>query len=139
MKKKLLLTWLAIFIVAGLMSQPADYKILFDITSEDTSDHHTVVRHVNALATQHPGAQLEVVIYGGAIAMVLPGKSVVANPIKAILSDHKNVSFKVCQGTMNRYNIDKSMIIPGVDIVPDAIIEIVTRQGQGWGYIKESH
>ena len=70
--------------------------------------------------------------------MTLPEKSVVAGSIRT-LTENKNVSFKVCEGTMKRYNINKSQLLPGVQTVPDAIIEIITKQGQGWGYIKEAH
>jgi intracellular sulfur oxidation DsrE/DsrF family protein len=41
--------------------------------------------------------------------------------------------------TLNRKNIDKSELIPNFEIVPDGILEIVTKQSEGWGYIKESH
>jgi intracellular sulfur oxidation DsrE/DsrF family protein len=37
---------------------------------------------------------------------------------------------------MQRYNIDKSQLIPGVEVVPDGIYEIITKQREGWGYIK---
>jgi intracellular sulfur oxidation DsrE/DsrF family protein len=39
---------------------------------------------------------------------------------------------------MQRYNIDKSQLIAGVETVPDGIYEIITKQKQGWGYIKVS-
>ena len=138
MKKQLLISGLALFLAPLLFAQVKDYKILFDITSKDTADHHTVVRHVGGMAEAYPDAKLEVVIYGGAINMVLPERSVVAGSLKT-LTANKNVSFKVCAGTMKRYNIDKSQLLPGIEVVPDAIIEIITKQGQGWGYIKESH
>ena len=37
---------------------------------------------------------------------------------------------------MKRNNIDKSQLIPGVEIVPDGIYEIILKQREGWGYIK---
>lgn len=138
MKKYLIIVLLVLLAPAGLLAQSKDYKILFDITSKDTADHHTVMRHVSAMSKAYPDAQLEVVVYGGAINMLLTGKSVVVPTLKE-LAGNKNVSFKVCEGTMKRYSIDKSQLLPGVDPVPDAIIEIITKQGQGWGYIKEAH
>ena len=38
---------------------------------------------------------------------------------------------------MKRHNVDASQLLPGVTVVPDAIMEIVTKQNEGWGYIKE--
>jgi intracellular sulfur oxidation DsrE/DsrF family protein len=37
---------------------------------------------------------------------------------------------------MQRYNVDENRLIPGVKVVPDGIYEIITRQHEGWGYIK---
>jgi uncharacterized protein len=37
---------------------------------------------------------------------------------------------------MKRHNVDKTQLLPGVEVVPDAIFEIVTKQSEGWGYIK---
>lgn len=121
-----------------LSAQTKPVKILFDITSKDTLTQQTVVRHVSGMAKSYPDAELEVVIYGGALPMVVAGKSSVAKGI-AQLGTNKNVSFKVCEVTMKRYNVDKAQLLPGIQVVPDAIIEIVTKQGEGWGYIKESH
>ena len=138
MKKYILFIGLAMLASKGLTAQTKNYRILFDITSKDTADHQTVVRHVSALSKAYPDALLEVVIYGGAINMVLPEKSVVQASLDT-LTQTRNVSIKVCEGTMKRYNIHKSQLLPGVQTVPDAIIEIITRQGEGWGYIKEAH
>jgi intracellular sulfur oxidation DsrE/DsrF family protein len=66
------------------------------------------------------------------------GQSTVAKAVQE-LEGNKNVSFKVCQVTMKRYEIDTSQLLPGVETVPDGILEIVSKQGEGWGYIKESH
>jgi uncharacterized protein len=40
---------------------------------------------------------------------------------------------------MKRYKVNESQLIVGVEIVPDGILEIVQRQAEGWGYIKEAH
>ena len=70
--------------------------------------------------------------------MALKEKSTVSKSIQK-LENSSNVSFKVCEETMKRYNVDKSQLLPKMGTVPDAILEIVTKQGEGWGYIKESH
>ena len=89
------------------------------------------------MAKAYPESKFEVVVYGGALPMVTAGKSTIAKGIKE-LEINKNVSFKVCEVTMKRHNVNKSQLLPSVQVVPDAIMEIVTKQGEGWGYIKES-
>ena len=70
--------------------------------------------------------------------MALKGKSTVTKAIQKLESS-PNVSFMVCEETMKRYNVEKSQLLPKMGTVPDAIMEIVIRQGEGWGYIKEAH
>jgi intracellular sulfur oxidation DsrE/DsrF family protein len=89
------------------------------------------------MAKAYPDSKFEVVMYSGAIDMVLKEKSSVAYDME-VLTKNKNVSFVVCEGTMKRHKIDKSQLISGVTTVPDGILEIVERQAEGWGYIKES-
>jgi intracellular sulfur oxidation DsrE/DsrF family protein len=138
MKKPILLFSIFMMLTFIAWSQAKPAKIVFDITSKDTLDHQTVMRHVSMMAKAYPESQFEVVVYGGALPMFLKDQSTVTKGIEE-LSINKNVSFKACEGTMKRYNADKSMLVPGVGTVPDAIMEIVTKQSEGWGYIKESH
>jgi uncharacterized protein len=138
MKRLILLSVLLVGFYT-LRAQTKTYKVVFDITSQDTSRHQAALRHANGMATSYPGSEVEVVVYGGAINMVLKDKSVAVKTIEDITANNKNIKIKVCAVTMKRYNIDKSMLIPGVEIVPDAIVEIITKQGEGWGYIKEAN
>lgn len=138
MKKLLPVALLLLVCTSALLAQTNSYKILFDITSKDTADHQTVIRHISGMSKAYPDANLEVVIYGGAWPMVVKEKSAVAESVLSLCLN-KNVHFKLCEETMKRQRIDKSMLIQGVQTVPDAIIELVTKQGQGWGYIKEAH
>jgi hypothetical protein len=50
-----------------------------------------------------------------------------------------NVSFKVCQVALKNNNVDRSRILPEVSTVPDGIYEIMTKQREGFGYIKVGH
>jgi hypothetical protein len=117
------------------MAQTAAYKVIFDITSGDTVAQKTVIRQIRGISQARPDAQLEVAIYSEALPMVLKDKSIIADAIRE-LTANKKASFKVCGMTMKRHNVDKSQLVPGVDVVPDAIYEIVTKQQEGLRYIK---
>ncbi len=67
--------------------------------------------------------------------MIEKGKSAVEADVKELLA-RKAVSLKVCAVAMKRHQIEKSQLITGVDIVPDGIYEIITKEREGWGYIK---
>jgi intracellular sulfur oxidation DsrE/DsrF family protein len=117
------------------MAQTTPYKVVFDITSGDTAAHKTVIRQMKGISQSRPDAQLEVAIYGDALAMVMKDKSIISDAVQE-LSSNKKASFKVCAATMKRHNVDKTQLLAGVEVVPDAIFEIVTKQHEGWGYIK---
>ena len=138
MKKFILILCGIIFFQHAMFSQHSDYKVVFDITSKDSSSQQAVVREVNLIKSGNPDAQLEVVIYGQALNLVIRDQSSQAAAIQQLLA-LKDVSFKVCAFTMKRNNIDKSMLLPGVEVVPDGIYEIITKQKDGWGYIKVAH
>lgn len=123
---------------ATLRAQDKSYKVVFDITSQDTTRHATALRHASGMATSYPGSEVELVVFGGAINMVVKDKSTVSKSIQDAAAI-KGLKIKVCAVTMKRYGIDKSMLIPGVEVVPDAIVEIITKQGENWGYIKEAN
>ena len=133
MKKNSLLIGVLLMPVLAMTQTP--YKVVFDITSSDTAAHRTVVRQMKGISQSRPDAQLEVAVYGNALAMVMKDKSIIADAVQE-LSSNKKASFKVCAATMKRHNVDKSQLLPGVEVVPDAIFEIVTKQSEGWGYIK---
>jgi intracellular sulfur oxidation DsrE/DsrF family protein len=50
-----------------------------------------------------------------------------------------NVTFKVCAIALKNNSVDKSQLMPQVQVVPDAIRELVEKQQEGWGYIKVVH
>lgn len=114
------------------------YNVVFDLTSKDTSDQKTVIRWIRGITQSNPNAQLEVVLYGQSLDMVTKNKSIVTNDIQE-LTGNKNISFKVCEAAMKRHSLDKSQLLSNVQTVPDGIYEIITKQGEGWGYIKVAH
>ena len=136
MKKFLLFTSIVLLTTSSIYSQ--DYKVVFDLTSKDSVNQQSLVRQLAYIRQTNPAAQLEVVIYGEGLGFVVKDKSTqLASISQLIESDH--ISFKVCAATMKRYDIDKTQLISGVETVPDGIYEIITKQQQGWGYIKVAH
>jgi len=126
----------ALLITSITFSQEKPVKIVFDVTSSNTSVHQSAVRHVKAMSEAYPNSKFEVVMYSGAMNMVLKDKSTVAEDMES-LAKKDNIDFVICEGTMKRHNVDSTEIISGVRSVPDGILEIIQKQKEGWGYIKE--
>ena len=116
-------------------AQVKPHNIVFDLTTGDTATHRRVIRWVNGIASSHPDAKIEVVFYGKSLPMVETKQSSVAGEVTK-LAARKNVTFIVCEQAMKIHNVDKSMLLPGVKTVPDGLIELVSKQADGYGYIK---
>lgn len=135
MKKILLTAVFSLGIVMHLHSQTKPYNVVFDLTTGDTVTHNRVIRWINSIIASHPDAKIEVVFYGKSLPMVEKAKSSAAEDIIKLASG-KNVSFTVCEQAMKVHNVEKNMLLPGVKTVPDAIYELISKQADGYGYIK---
>ena len=122
--------------VFNVWGQTKPVKIVFDVTSKDEAVHKTAIRHVQLMSAAYPDSEFEVVVYGDALSMVLKNNSSVSEDIIK-LEGQKNVSILVCEGSMKRHGVDMSQLLPAVGTTPDGILEIVNKQSEGWGYIKE--
>jgi hypothetical protein len=136
MMKKIFI--LLITIIGQVKGQSPDYKVVFDLTSRDTADHNSVIRWIREITASNKDAQIEVVLYGGSLDMVVAQRSTVADAVTKLM-ENKHVQFEVCAMAMRNHHIAQKALLPGVGIVPDGIYEIITKQRQGWGYIKAGH
>jgi intracellular sulfur oxidation DsrE/DsrF family protein len=138
MKKHIFFSSLYMLLVATVCAQSVDYRVVFDLTSRDTINQQAVIREIGLIRNANPEAQLEVVIYGQGLDLAVRGRSAQESAVQKLISDGK-ARFKVCAMTMKRNNIDKDQLVAGVEVVPDGIYEILSKQREGWGYIKVAH
>lgn len=112
------------------------YKVVFDLTTDDPADQTAVLRWLREVASVSPQSEMEVVMYARGIGLVMPERSPSKlEEVKQAIGSPR-VSFKVCEIAMKNQKVEKSQLLPNVMTVPDGIGEIVTKQKQGWGYIK---
>jgi intracellular sulfur oxidation DsrE/DsrF family protein len=131
------------FCIIMLMSpfvhaQSSNYKVVFDMSSRDSINQQAIVREIGLITGASPDAKLEIVIYGQGLDLAVKNRSVQQPAVEKIIAS-KQATFKVCAMTMKRNNIDSTQLVPGVEIVPDGIYEIISKQQAGWGYIKVGH
>lgn len=118
-----------------LAAQRADYKVVFDLTSRDTVDQKSMIRWLKEISESNPEAKMEVVMYAKGLELAVKDKSYVAEDVIR-LAANKNITFSVCAVAMKNNNITADQLLPGIHVVPDGIYEIITKQREGWGYIK---
>ena len=143
MKRILLFACLAVLTVGATAAwmqapQPKPYKVVFDLTSSDPLDQKAVIRWINEISAVNPKTEMEVVMYGRGLDLVVSGKSTMATEVADAIGK-AHAKFNVCAIAMKNQQVDKSQLLPNVQTVPDGIGEIVGKQNAGWGYIKVGH
>ena len=114
--------------------QKPEHKIIFQLTSADTTAHKQLMKQFNNILSVSPTTKIEVVCHGGGLDMLVVGRTIVTEKIKA-LSD-KGVVFNACEFSMKERKVEREKIISNAGFVPAGIVEIVSKQEQGWSYIK---
>ena len=138
MKRIILITGILISLASFSIAQNKDYKVVFDLTSKDTLNQQSLLHEMRLIKEGNPDAQVEAVIYGQGLGLILKEASSQSAEIQKLAS-MQDVSFKVCALAMKRQKVDVSQLLPGVQVVPDGIYELISKQRDGWGYIKVAH
>jgi intracellular sulfur oxidation DsrE/DsrF family protein len=128
---------LAILLFAGSLTvnaQEREHKIVFQLTTSDTTVYRSLTRQLNNVLVHWPKAKLEVVIYAKGIGFVRKDQSVYEAEIAELKK--RGVTFAVCENTMKQQKLTKDQVLNSVIYVPVGIAEIVTKQEEGWSYIK---
>jgi intracellular sulfur oxidation DsrE/DsrF family protein len=110
------------------------HKIVYDINSADTAAQSTLFRQCTNILTAAPDTKIEIVYHGQAINGLVTDISFFAEKVKA--AQQKGVVFAACNNSLKRVKIDPSRVLPGVVVVPVAILELSGKQQEGWSYIK---
>ncbi len=111
-----------------------EHKIIFQLTSGDTTAHKQLMKQFNNILSVSPTTKIEVVCHGAGLDMLVSGKTIVEDKIKALAE--KGVVFNACEFSIKERKVDRSKIIASSGFVPAGIVEIVSKQEQGWSYIK---
>jgi intracellular sulfur oxidation DsrE/DsrF family protein len=138
MKKVLIFLFALLIAQSGIAQNNTStakvHRIVFQLMSDDTTVHLTLMKQLNNVLTASPDARLEVVCHGPGISLLVKEKTTMLKKIQALKA--RNVMFLACENTLKDKNIPKEKIIPEAGFVQSGIIEIATRQEEGWSYIK---
>jgi uncharacterized protein len=138
MKKQFLFLFHVILLANIAIGQSKQHQIVFDFTKSDTASFSTMVRHAKNLMVLTGNAKLEIVCHGPGLDLLMKERTTVQKEI-AELQNQYNVVFAACEATMKRRGIEKSQLLTNVVTVPAAILEMSSKQQEGWTYIKEGY
>lgn len=110
------------------------HRIVFQLTSGDSTSHKQLMKQCNNILSVAPHTKLEVVCHGAGLEMLVSGKSVVTPAIDEL--SKRGVTFLACEFSIKERKVDRNLILKSAGFVEAGIIEIVSKQEQGWSYIK---
>jgi intracellular sulfur oxidation DsrE/DsrF family protein len=113
----------------------AEGKVVFQVSDADPAKWNLTLN--NARNVQNDlGAdkvQIEVVAYGPGIGM-LKADSAVAPRVADALG--KGVKVVACENTLKAQKLTRADMLPDIGYVPAGVVELMTKQQQGWAYIR---
>ena len=136
--KKLILFLILFSGFQGFAQQQAPlpaHKVIMQMSSSDTLVHKGLINQLNALK-EYWGAEvaIEVLLHGPGVDMVVREKATQGKAISQ--SREKGVLFIVCENSLKQRKIEKDKLIAGLDFVAFGQVHLITRQEEGWSYIK---
>ncbi|NUU06964.1 DsrE family protein [Leifsonia sp. C5G2] len=108
--------------------------VVVHLDEADPAKHAAVLRNIsNLIDALEPGTEIELVVHGPAIGLLLPGnphtETVQAMQLRGLTID-------ACQNTLRSEHIAPERLIPDAVIVPSGIAHLVVRQREGWAYLR---
>lgn len=97
---------------------------------------HNLINMMNAKKDTHPDLAVEVVVTGEAALdlMSVHATENLADTLKQ--ATDAGFEIKVCNNSLKRYHSDSSQLLDYVQVVPAGLIEIATKEAEGWSYVK---
>jgi intracellular sulfur oxidation DsrE/DsrF family protein len=121
-------------LVAAAFGQSPKHRVVWDLSSGDTTIQAAVFRQINNARAQLPELEIEVVFHGKAVYAVLKSDTIFTDRVKA--AREKGVTLAVCNNSLKRLKIDPSEVSANAIIVPSAVAELISKQTAGWAYLK---
>jgi len=118
----------------GATEAGKQHKIVFQVTSDDTLVHKSLMKQLKNILSVEPGIKLEVVCHGPGLYMMVKDRTLFQEQIK--LLKEKGVQFAACEFAMAERKISKEQLVAEAGTVRSGILEIASKQEEGWSYIK---
>jgi len=114
--------------------EKAVHRVVIQLSTPDTAAHRALTKQLNNLTSVWKDAEVMVVVHNRAINMLRSATTNVAPEIKNLSG--RGVKFVACEFTMQQLKIMKEEIIENALYTPYGLIEIITRQENGYSYLK---
>ena len=110
-------------------------SVVFQVSDNDPAKWNLALNNARNVKQEFGDkpVQIEIVAYGPGIGM-LKADSPTANRVSEAIAS--GVQVVACQNTMKGQKLTPADMNPTVGYVPAGVVELMTRQQQGWAYIR---
>ena len=110
-------------------------KVVFQVSDGDPKTWNQALNNMKNVqrALGKDRVDVELVVYGHGIGM-LKAESTVGNRVNDAVA--AGVKVVACEETMRGQKLTKEDMLPSIGYVPGGVIELMTRQKQGYAYIR---
>ena len=119
----------------GLNDAQKRHKIVIQVSDSDAAKWNLALNNAKNLQEDVGAANvdIEIVAYGPGIGMLKldsPAATRVSEAMKA------NVKVIACENTMRVQKLTRDDMLPALSYVPAGVTEIMTKQSEGWAYLR---
>jgi uncharacterized protein len=119
------------------------WRVVLHVTTADPYRLKTVLDEAEELLADHrrqnSPVEVEILANGRGLDLLRTRTSPYAERIQALQTQYNNVAFKACQRAINRVQREQNItvkLLPAAETVPTAIGEVISRQREGWAYVR---
>lgn len=142
MKSKILIAFTILLLSATSLllaqrkdsKEPAKHRIVIQFNDPDSVSQVRTLMQVANVRKIWTDAEIEVVCLGGGLDLLMTKNSKASNMVAEWSG--KGVIFAACNNTMINRKVTKEDLLPQAVVVPAAVIELATKQEEGWSYFR---
>ena len=115
-------------------TEKTTHKIVVQLSTPDTAAHRALTKQLNNLTSVWKDADVVVVVHNRGINMLRKNLTNVSKEIEML--SERGVKFLACEFTLQQLKIKKDEIVEKAGFTPYGLVEIITRQENGYAYLK---
>jgi intracellular sulfur oxidation DsrE/DsrF family protein len=110
-------------------------RVVIQVSDNDPAKWNLALNNAKNIQTDlgAPNVDIEIVAYGPGIGMLK-----MDSPVGGRIDEASAAGVKVlaCENTMRGQKLTRTDMLNGIGYVPAGVVELMTRQQQGWAYIR---
>ncbi|MCX6216789.1 DsrE family protein [Spirosoma sp.] len=112
----------------------AGHRVVFQFVSPDEASQKALISNLKNLLHAWPDVEVEIVVHGPGIDLIT-NESQYGQTLQTLVEQHA-IRIVVCENSLRSKQLSLVDMLPFVETVPVAIVELIRKQEQGWAYIK---